>query len=85
MIIVETKDKLFSCAVSYQKMFKTFEVRKNCFWTIITFLIISPVKIDVEKTVLENSFNMHFRKVSIKTVAFSSPEKLKKTKRDNFF
>ena len=47
--IIETKDKLFSCVVSYQKMFKTFEVRKNCFWTIITFLIISPVKIDVEK------------------------------------
>ena len=49
MVIMETKDKLFSCAVIYQKMFKTFEVRKNCFWTIITFLIISPVKIDVEK------------------------------------
>ena len=28
---------------------------------------------------------MHFRKVSFKTVAFSSPEKLKKTKRDIFF
>ena len=40
-------------------------------------------KIDVEdlKTVLENSFNMHFRKGSFKTVDFSSPEKLKKTKR----
>ena len=49
MIIIETKDKLFSCVVSYQKMFKTFGVRKNCFRTIFTFLIISPVKIDVEK------------------------------------
>ena len=28
---------------------------------------------------------MHFRKVSFKTVAFSSPEKLKKTKRNIFF
>ena len=49
VIIIETKDKSFSCVVSYQKMFKTFEVRKNRFRTIFTFLIISPVKIDVEK------------------------------------
>ena len=29
VITIETKDKLFNCVVSYQKMFKTFEVRKN--------------------------------------------------------
>ena len=49
VMIIETKDKLFSYVGSYQKMFKTFEVRKNCFRTIFTFLIISQVKIDVEK------------------------------------
>ena len=49
VINIKTKDKLFSCVLSYQKMFKTFEVRKNCFLTIITFLIISHLKIDVEK------------------------------------
>ena len=89
MIIIETKDKLFSCVGSYQKMFKTFEVRKNCFRTIFAFLIISHVKIDAEtiyvKIVLESSFDMYFRKVSIKTVAFSNQEKLKETKRDIFF
>ena len=43
------KGQVFSCAVSYQKMFKTFEVRKNCFRTIFAFLIISHVKIEVKK------------------------------------
>ena len=37
------------------------------------------------KTVLESCFNMLIRKVSLKTVAFSSSEKLKKTKRDIFY
>ena len=70
VIIIEAKDKLFSCVGSYQKMFKTYELFSDHHYISYHISLENWRRKDLIKSVLESSFNMLIWKISFKTVAF---------------